>query len=113
MIPSFRLSFIAAASLVALAVSPAQAFQKGEGCDLKTTRDGFVALRKSPSKTSKLIRKLKPDFHRVSPDQKNNSWVRVDVGSPEPWDVPVSEQWGGSGYIKSSLIDWSSCSMAG
>jgi hypothetical protein len=113
MISSFKTTLAVAVSLVVLALSPAHAFQKGEGCQLKITSDGFVALRKGPSVSSKRIHKLNLELHRVFPDQKNKSWVRVDVVSPEEWDVPVSQQWNGSGYVKSSLIDWSTCSNAG
>jgi hypothetical protein len=60
-------------SLVVLSLSPVQAFEKDQGCEIKRTRDGFVALRKGPSRSSKLIHKLKPEFHRVFPEQKNNT----------------------------------------
>jgi hypothetical protein len=103
-------------SLVALSISPAHAFQKGEGCGLKVTRDGFVALRKGPRISAKLIHKLKPNFHRVFPDRKNNSWVRVSVGGygdPDDEGVPMNERDVGEGYVKSSLIDWKTCVIAG
>jgi hypothetical protein len=113
MISSFKTTLAVAISLMVLALSPAHAFEKGEGCQLKPTSDGFVSLRKGPSASSKRLHKLNLEFHLVFPDRKNNSWVRVDVASPEAWDVPVSKQWEGSGYVKSSLIDWSTCSNAG
>jgi hypothetical protein len=108
-------AFVFAVGLSVSAIPQAYAFQKGEGCDLKQTQDGFVALRKGPSTKSRLIHKLNPQFHRIFPDKRNNSWVHVVIGGygdPEEEGVPVSERDVGDGYIKSSLIIWSSCGMA-
>jgi hypothetical protein len=108
--------FLVTVGLGAMAALQAQAFQKGEGCDLKPTSDGFVALRTGPSTKAQRIHKLKPDIHRIFPDRRNNSWVHVSIGGygdPEEEGVPLKERNVGDGYVKSNLIDWSSCSMAG
>jgi hypothetical protein len=96
-----------------VAAPQAQAFQVGESCNLKSTRDGFVALRSGPSGSARRIHKLNPEYHYIAPTARSNSWVYVSVGSPESWDVPPGKQFSGEGYVKGSLIDWSSCSMAG
>jgi hypothetical protein len=109
---------IAALTAFGLSVSmmpQAEAFQRGEGCEIKQTQDGFVALRKGASVKTRLVHRLKPEFHRVFPDRRNNTWVRVFVGGfgdPDEQGVPMKERDVGSGYVKSSLIVWSSCSMA-
>jgi hypothetical protein len=104
---------ILALGLCIIAVPQAQAFQKGEGCDLKQTNDGFVALRKGPSVKSKLLHKLVAGTFRVSPNEKNTSWVYVSAAIPEAAGVPASQDWSGEGYVKSNLIDWSTCGNAG
>jgi hypothetical protein len=95
-----------------LSVPQAQAFQNGEGCELKQTKDGFVALRKGPSAKSKLIYKL-ANYFRVFPTTRNNTWVYVEAAIPEASGVPPRLDWSGAGYVKSSLIDWSTCNNAG
>lgn len=96
-----------------ITTTQAQAFQQGEGCTLRSTRDGFVALRGGPSVSAHRFHKLRPQYSRVFPTASSNSWVYVSVASPEAWDVPPNQQYDGEGYVKSSLIDWSSCSNAG
>jgi hypothetical protein len=106
-------SVILALGLFTSAMPQAQAFQNGEGCELKQTRDGFVALRSGPSAKSKLRHKLLEGIFRVFPTEKNYTWVYVSTAISEASGVPASQDWSGEGYVKSNLIDWSSCSNAG
>jgi hypothetical protein len=109
-------SVIMALGLCVMAMPQAQAFQLGDGCSLKLTRDGFVALRSGPSVSAQRLHKLKPAFHRIFPETQNNAWVFVTVGGygdPDEEGVPLKERNVGEGYVRSNLIKWSSCSNAG
>ncbi len=46
-------------------------------CDLKETRDGFVALRAGPSPKAKLIAKLRGGDEVLRDEGRRGQWVKV------------------------------------
>lgn len=85
--------------------SASNAYSPGESCQVRQTRDGFVALRKGPGVNAKRIRKLYFGEYRVSPAGPIGKWVKVVAGKPEGWS--------GRGYVRSNLVDWNACDSAG
>jgi hypothetical protein len=108
------LKLFLATSAILLCVGPlsqaALAYTQGELCYVKQTSDGFVALRQGPRVTAKRIRKLNGDY-RVQPVGPIRAWVKVEVF--ELTDDETINGWSGKGYVRSNLIDWSSCNNAG
>jgi hypothetical protein len=73
---------------------------QAETCTLKSTRDGFVALRAAPTTYSRTLVRL-------------GAWINVDIiGSSGSWQRvrAFTDRHGVRvGFIHSSLIDWNSC----
>jgi hypothetical protein len=73
---------------------------QAETCTLKSTRDGFVALRAYPTTTSRTLVRL-------------GAWIEVDIlGTNGSWQRvrAYTDRHGvRMGFIHSSLIDWNSC----
>ncbi len=86
------------------------AYNAGEMCEIKATRDGFVALRKGPSVRHGRIKKLIAGVHRISVVGPIGRWVKVDVAIPEG---RAAGDWSGTGYVFAKLIDWRDCGLAG
>jgi hypothetical protein len=108
------MKFFLAASATLLLLGPlsqsAFSYNEGESCYVKQTSDGFVALRTGPRVTAKRIRKLNGDY-RVSPIGPIRAWVKIRA--TEMTDDETIDTWSGKGYVRSDLIDWSSCNNAG
>jgi hypothetical protein len=106
--------FFLAASATLLLFGPlsqsAFSYNEGEMCIVKQTRDGFVALRQGPRVTAKRIRKLTGDY-RFTVIGPIRDWVKVDA--IEMTEDETIDGWSGKGYVRSNLIDWSSCNNAG
>ncbi len=77
-------------------------------CELKPTRDGFVALRAGPSASAPLIQRMRPDDEVMLGERRKGTWVEVTYwrggrfasGTRPEGDPPTARGWMNAALLK-------------
>jgi hypothetical protein len=81
-------------------------------CEIRPTRDGFVALRAAPSPDSRMLQRMKPGDEILLGQGKRGPWVEVTYwrgGRFSEGGPPEGKQPTGTGWMNSALIARDSC----
>ena len=93
--------FLAAAGLF-LAAAPAEA---ALFCQIKETRDGFVALRSNPSPEAKLVARMKPGDEVQTVGDPSGAWHEVMWWRGDERLSPPGRKARATGWVNRRLID--------
>ncbi len=105
----FRLAALSIGALMAFAAAEANATIF---CELKRTRDGFIAMRAGPSPTARMIGRMRPGDHLQVMSEEKGSWTRASwwKKSAYPNGVLVGrDKPSATGWMNAKLIEPDSC----
>ncbi|HEY8580005.1 MAG TPA: SH3 domain-containing protein [Beijerinckiaceae bacterium] len=96
---ALRLALALAASLVACGGAHATAF-----CEIKPTRDGFVALRAGPGADARLLARLRVGDEVMLLEESRGGWRRVRWWRADERLARGFDRARGDGWVRASLI---------
>jgi len=100
-----RMSALAAAVVLAgVSLSSPQPASATAYCQLKATKDGFVALRSGPGAASKLIGRMKPDDEVLLGEGRKGDWQQVTWWRGDDRLVKGQDKVAGRGWVHAKLI---------
>ena len=100
-----RISAIAAALiLTGVSLSSPQPASATAFCQLKATKDGFVALRAGPGASSKLVGRMKAEDEVLLGEGRKGDWQQVTWWRGDDRLVKGQDKIAGRGWVHCKLI---------
>jgi hypothetical protein len=73
-------------------------------CQLKETRDGFVALRSGPSPSAKLVARMKAEDEVLLGENRKGDWIRVTWWRGDDRLTKGHDHVAGRGWVHRRLV---------